>query len=355
MNRTRLALLSLLALVLIAALSALGYRAYRQHEYAQVLAISSAAGIDERLFVPINGIEHYVTIRGEDRSNPVMLILAGGPGNTLIPFAPVFREWERQFTIVQWDQRGTAKTLERNGEAAQGTLTIQQAVDDGLALTKYLRSRLGAAKIILLGHSWGTILGVGMIKSEPESFYAYVGTGQVVDKEEKEELIYEALMRKLEQAHDDGAIAQLKQVGPPPYKSQQDLLVERHISQRYDTPAERDLEWTLAPMLLFAPNYTLCDIYYALRYSDFASDRMYAEIKAYDARRLGAEYGVPIFIFNGDQDAITPESLAHAWFDALKVPHKEFATLSGGGHSALLTMSDTFLRELVVRVRPLAH
>src|SRR6185295_19667359 len=163
MRRLRLGLAAcaLLALGLVAA--ALGYRAFRQHQYALALAIPAATGIDERLFVPINGIEQYVTIRGEDRRNPIVLLLAGGPGNTLAPLAPVFRKWEKFFTLVQWDQRGVAKTLERNGAIGQGAPTIEQSVNDGVALTQFLRRRLAEPKVVLLGHSWGTILGVRMV------------------------------------------------------------------------------------------------------------------------------------------------------------------------------------------------
>ena len=351
--RLRLAVFALLAIAAVAA--ALGYRAVQQHQYTLALAIPAATGIDERLFVPINGIEQHITIRGEDRRNPVVLFLAGGPGNTLVPFAPVFRKWEKFFTVVQWDQRGTAKTLERNGTTGQGALTIEQSVNDGIALTQYLRTHLATPKIVVLGHSWGTILGLRMVKVRPELFSAYVGTGQVVDKEEKEAFIYAALMQKLQTARDEKAIAELTKVGPPPYKSQQDLLVERHISQRYDTPAERDLEWTMAPVLLFAPNYTLCDIYYAVGYADFASDRMYDEIKLFDARDLGPDFQVPMFVFNGDHDTITPSELVRPWFDTLSAPRKNLVSLPGGGHSALLTMGDVFLQEMVARVRPVAR
>jgi hypothetical protein len=96
----------LLGLALLTVSAALGYRSWQQHETAGRLAIRSADGIAEGLFVDIGGIRQWITVRGESRTNPVLLILAGGPGNTLVPLAPVFRDWERFFTVVQWDQRG---------------------------------------------------------------------------------------------------------------------------------------------------------------------------------------------------------------------------------------------------------
>jgi pimeloyl-ACP methyl ester carboxylesterase len=210
--------LVLLALVVVVVAIGLGYRAWRQYENARAFAIVSPNGIDEARFVRIGGIEQWIRIRGEDRSNPVLLILAGGPGNSLTPLTSVFRAWESQFTVVQWDQRGAGKTYGRNG-VREEPMTIARMRDDGLELTRFLLERLDNPKLVLLGHSWSTVLGVLMVKAHPELYYAYVGTGQVVAKEEKEEILYAALLEKLRAAHDEDGIAKLSAVGPPPYTS----------------------------------------------------------------------------------------------------------------------------------------
>jgi pimeloyl-ACP methyl ester carboxylesterase len=341
-----------LAIILLAI--ALGYRAWRQHENALALAITSPNGIDEQRYVRINGIDQYITLRGENRANPVLLLLAGGPGNTLIPLSAVFRPWEKYFTIVQWDQRGAGRTFEANGAGGQGRLTIAQMVDDGVKLSDFLRIYLHKRRIILLGDSWGTTLGVRMAKARPEYFAAYVGTGQVAGKEDKEEFLYAALMKKVLAAHDDASLARLKSIGAPPYKSQADLMVERDVSEGYDTEAERTLRSKMTPVVLFAPDVTLRDIYTMELYGNFASDAMYKELITYDANKLGPDFAVPMFVINGELDAITPAILAERWFSTIRAPKKAIVILKGGGHSALLTMPDAFLHELVIRVRPLA-
>ena len=345
--------LVLLAIVVVVCAIGLGYRTLRQHENASVLAIATPNGIDEARFVRIGGIDQWITIRGEDRANPVLLILAGGPGNSLVPLASVFRAWERQFTVVQWDQRGAGKTYGKNG-VREAPMTIERMRDDGIELTRVLLERLQKAKLVLVGHSWGTVLGVMMVKAHPELFYAYVGTGQVVAKEEKEEILYAALMETVRNAHDDDGLAKLTAIGAPPYKSQTDLLVERDVSERYDTDAERNLEATLRPVVLFAPDFSMVDIYSMLQGSKFASNALYHEMLGYDARTLGPEFAVPFFVFNGDQDRVTPADLARRYVDTIVAPQKAFVALPGGGHSAILTMPDRFLGELVTRVRPLA-
>ena len=353
--RKRLARILAISLccAIVVGVSAYAYRAWQQRANARSLAIATVNGVQVAQFVRIGGIDQWVQIRGEDRSNPVLLILAGGPGNSLVPLTPVFRAWEKDFTVIQWDQRGAAKTYGRNG-GKEAPMTIERMVADGIELTEYLREHLQHSKVVLLGHSWGTVLGVMMVKVRPDLFAAYVGTGQVVAKEEKEEILYAAAMEKARAAHDDDSIRKLEAIGAPPYKSQEDLLVERAVSERYDTDAERNLEDTLRPVVLFAPDYSLHDIYSLLQGTKFAADALYDEVLRYDARTLGPRFDVPFFIFNGDLDLVTPMDLAQRYFDTIEAPQKVFVALEGGGHSAMLTMPDRFLNELVTRVRPLA-
>lgn len=336
----------------VAGAGALAYRAWRQHDNARALAIDSPNGIQEARFVEIGGIEQWVQIRGRDRANPVVLILAGGPGNSLVPLTPVFQAWEHAFTVVQWDQRGAGKTYGRNG-IDEGPMTIDRMRRDGIELTRYLLQHLEQEKLVLLGHSWCTVLGVPMVKSRPDLYSAYIGTGQVVAKEEKEEILYASLMEEVRAAHDEDDLSALEAIGAPPYETQEELLVEREVSERYDTPAERHLESDMTPVVLFAPDYSLLDIRALLAGSKFAGDTMYREILGYDTRSLGARFDVPFFVFNGDHDRVTPAPLARDYFETIEAPHKEFVVLEGGGHSALLTMPDVFLAKLVARVRPL--
>jgi len=343
---------SLVGLSVLVLFGALTVRVWLQHETAGRLAIRSADGIEEGLFVELGGIPQWITVRGEHRTNPMLLILAGGPGNSLVPLAPVFRDWERDFTVVQWDQRGSGRTYGTN-EPDAASMTIDQMVADGLELSAYLRARLQPARLALVGHSWGSMLGLLMVKSKPELYCAFVGTGQVVAKAEKEQILYFDLLEKLRADHDDAAIAELESVGPPPYATEADLLVQRRLSERYDTPAERDLFETLRPVVLLAPDFTLLDIWSLLQGQRFAADALYRETLGFDANELGVEFAVPFFILNGDHDLVTPSELARAYFDNVVAPTKAFVTLPGGGHSAMLTMPDAFIEALDKHVRPL--
>jgi pimeloyl-ACP methyl ester carboxylesterase len=355
MKRTVLrSALALVALIVVLAAGALGYRAWRQHENAQTLAIQTPNGVEEATFVPIGGIEQWVQIRGEDRRNPVLLFVHGGPGSSETPLSSLLRPWEKYFTVVMWDQRCAGKTFAQNGAQSCRGLSIASVAQDGIALTNYLRGRLHKAKIVLLGHSWGTMVGLRMLRERPALFSAYVGTGQVVSIPEKEPVIYARALARLRGAHMDNGVRALEKIGPPPYKSQADIQAERDWSSRCEIPSERDLYSNMTPVVLFAPGWSLWDIYQFLQASKFANAATFDANNSYDARDLGPKFDVPFFIFNGELDNITPADLAKKYFDRIEAPQKTFVMLKGVGHSAVLTEPDAFLHELVTRVRPIA-
>ena len=173
-KKLALSMLGLLAAVIIAAAS---YRSYRQHQLAEALVVSSANGIDEQRFVEANGIEHWVTIRGVDRRNPIIFFVHGGPGE-VVSFVPsATQAWEQDFTVVHWDQRGAGRTFSRNSRPP-ADLSLAQMTDDGIEIVQWVAQHLGQPQVILVGHSWGSILGEHMVFARPELFAAYVGTGQ---------------------------------------------------------------------------------------------------------------------------------------------------------------------------------
>jgi pimeloyl-ACP methyl ester carboxylesterase len=342
-----------LAAVVALAAAALGYRAWRQHENALALAIHTPNGVEETTYVRLGGIEQWIQIRGEDRRNPVLLFMHGGPGNSESALSALFRPWEKYFTLVMWDQRCAGKTFERNGAESCKGMSVASVAGEGIQLAQFLRAHLRHDKVVLLGHSWGTMIGTRMIHDRPDLFSAYVGTGQVVSVAEKEPVIYARAMARLEAAHADADIARLKTVYPP-YKSVDEIMVERELSDRYDIPSERDLRSNLTATVLFAPGWSLLDIYWMLNSAPYAERETIAQADRFDARAFGADFRVPFFVFNGALDSITPTDLARRYFDTVRAPHKEFVSFPNAGHSAVLTGPDAFLKELVARVRPIA-
>src|SRR5690606_20740455 len=136
--------------------------------------------IDEGLFVDVNGSEQWVTVRGCDRRNPVLLWLHGGPGIAMSGQAPLFFAWERYFTIVQWDQPGGGATFARNGISGTGDLSIARYARDAEAVAEWATGHLATEKLIVMGTSWGTLVGLHLAARRADLVAAYVGTGQFV-------------------------------------------------------------------------------------------------------------------------------------------------------------------------------
>jgi pimeloyl-ACP methyl ester carboxylesterase len=353
----KITLLSLLALLIILIICAISYRAIRQHQNSAALAIRSPNGIDEAMFVPVGGIDQWITIRGRNRDNPVVLFLHGGPGTptNLLDF-PFANAWTPTFTLVQWDQRGAGKTFASGGTTA-ADMTIDRMAQDGVELTKFLREHLHKDKIIIVGHSWGTILGIHMAKAHPELFYAYVGAGQVVNAQENEAVNYARVLDKAEALGDTKAIAELQASGPPPYPAMKALTMQRIWAQAYEH-ADSYVATEQASSL-YAPGYSILDLYHAIQSIRFTLDTfigptMSGPAMKVDLKTLGPDFAIPIFVFEGPDDYITSPDLAKAYVDEINAPQKAFLLLPAGGHFAVFTHSEDFLKEMNSRVRPLA-
>jgi pimeloyl-ACP methyl ester carboxylesterase len=344
-------LLSLLALFGCLVLAVLGVRAHRQHVIASELAIRTPNGIDEAMYVKIGGINQWIQIRGQDRKNPVILCLHGGPGGSWLGQTPIFLPWEKQFTVVQWDQRGTGKTLETTGSSIAATMSVDRMTQDGIEVTEFLRNHLHKDKIILLGFSWGSLLGVHMVKMRPDLYYAYVGTGQVSNMPIAQQMSYAYVLEKARAANDASAVQNLKRIGPPPFDSMEKIVTFFQTLGKYECESDRNA----GVGALTAPNYSLWDIYNLFKgFARVPTFSVYHEMLSADLSSLGPDFQIPIFIFQGADDERTPASLAQEYFNSINAPHKEFVLFEGGGHFTVLSMSGKFLQELVTRVRPLA-
>jgi pimeloyl-ACP methyl ester carboxylesterase len=319
---------------------------------ARDYAVTTPNGIDEANYVKIGGLEQWITIRGEDRKNPVLLLLHGGPGDATNPWGYAgFRTWLKYFTVVQWDQRGAGRTFGRNGAAAASTITRERMVQDGVELAELLSKRLQKDKIVLVGHSWGSILGVFMTKARPELFYAFVGTGQVADPKRNYAVAYAALMERASREENPRALQELKDVGPPPYKDGKGFAVQRKWANLFEG-ADVFLASTLG-FALTAPGYSLGDINDWFEGQSESAEHLVPENSTLDPKLLGGEFAVPVFVIQGVDDFTTPTSLAKAYVNLLHAPRKAFATIDGAGHFAVFTRQDEFLEELRARVLPL--
>jgi pimeloyl-ACP methyl ester carboxylesterase len=320
---------------------------------AKQFAIPSTKGIDEAGYVPIGGIEQWVTIRGQDRANRVLLFLHGGPGDVTSCWAfRLFVPWEEHFTVVQWDQRGAGRTLKKSGSAVAPTLTVDRMAQDGIELAEYLRKHLGKQKIIVVAHSFGSIVGLQMVRTRPDLFYAYVGTGQVADETKNYSAAYAALLKNARAVKNQRAIDELTKIGPPPYPAGDGYRVQWKWANFFEG-ADAFIASTLG-LALVAPGCSVEDINDSVTGQSFSAEQLVPQTKSKGPKELGLKFAIPMFFFQGAEDFTSPTALARDYEKAIQSPHKEFVAIQGAGHFAVFMHSDQFLEELLTRVRPLA-
>jgi pimeloyl-ACP methyl ester carboxylesterase len=344
-------LVSVLLLLGVAVGGALGYRAHRQHQNSEALAIRTPNGIDRNMYVEIGGLRQWVQMRGEDRRNPVLLFVHGGPALSMIPFTyRSMRPWEKYYTVVSWDQRGAGRTYMLNGGADTTATGMDQIINDGIQLADLMRETLHKEKVIVLGESFGSAVALEMARRRPDLFYAMVGTGQAVDMRRAEVLTYELLLQQVRAAHDEKATAQLVAAGPPPYTdSSRQTLVQRIEG---DHPGES--ESSLGADFAFAPGYSLRESFELIAGATQHRAKLVAEDMNYNAQSLGTRFEVPVFFFQGSEDIAAPLQLATEYMNEISAPRKALVVIPGGGHNAFILHSQRFLDELNARVRPLA-
>jgi pimeloyl-ACP methyl ester carboxylesterase len=175
-----------------------------------------AERIEEAAFVEIGGIEQWVTIRGDDDSSPVLLLLHGGPGDVQSPFVSTYAPYEKDFVLVQWDQRGAGRTFARSGAA---DLTLERLIADGIELSEWLHERFPGRKLILFGHSWGSIIATGIAQQRPDLFGAYVGTGQASTWDDTVRFQFAFLEQRYRDDGNTSGLAALEAIGNPDPKN----------------------------------------------------------------------------------------------------------------------------------------
>jgi pimeloyl-ACP methyl ester carboxylesterase len=326
--------------------------AYGAWSYGREMVIDTPNGINESGYVRIGGVDQWIQIRGRDKRNPVLLWVNGGPGLSAIPNTPLYPQWEKYFTVVMWDQRGAGRTFEKYGTSLLPTMSIARMTQDGLEVTQYLRNRLHKDKIILLGHSWGSILATHMATQWPDLFYAYVGTGQVAHLRDDTAAAYAPLLARARSQGNQRAVRELTSVGPPPYAQTNTYFVPLKWANALD-PQPQSLSLALVPRVPAGRWASVTQGRLIFVGAQSSQERMLGPMLDENLLSLAPRFKIPVIIIEGPGDLVTPG--ARTFFNKVVAPRKEFLLLPGTGHLAILRDPDGFLSLLLAHVRPLAN
>ncbi len=315
--------------------------------------IETEGGIESQEFIELGGVQQSIYLRGQDQSKPVLLFLHGGPGG---PFTPMARQFglrlEKHFVVVHWDQRGAGNSC--SAEVPDDSLRLEQYLADTLQLVNELRDRFDTEKIVLVGHSWGSVLGVITVQRHPELFHAYVGMGQVVDMARNEEVSYQFVVDQAKQEGNEKAIRELATIHPP-YDNKEDLMLQRSWLSHYhgDLLSGNTIEMFLRAVL-FSPEYS-----FQKKLSFFpcmlnSLDQAWSDLDEIDFIKTASHLDLPVFFFSGRHDYNTPFELVVEYFETLEAPHKEFVWFENSAHSPNLEEPDRYQEILIDRVLPIA-
>jgi pimeloyl-ACP methyl ester carboxylesterase len=320
--------------------------AYAALAGAQPLACASRQGgagarIDEASFVRLGGIEQFVTLRGDDRGNPVLLHVHGGPGIAFSAFAAEFAAFEADFTVVQWDQRGSGCTYGRAGEATS-ELALGQLVADGVELAEQLGARFGGRKIVVLGHSFGSVVAIDMVRRAPLRFALYVGTGQFASFARAVDAQVAELRERA--AGDVDLLSQLDALSALDSRSLQKFGgVNRLLPSRMPAPDVAFMQRLPARAAeLMAPEELAA--WGAGRQA--SGSQLIRQISGLDLFAAASRVEVPFLVIQGSGDLNTPTVVARAYFDQVEAPAKELVVIEGAGHFPHLTHTPEFLTVL---------
>jgi len=298
--------------------------------------------------IKINGIKIQLLIRGENVTNPVILFLHGGPGAPEMALTNYYyqKKLEKDFILVHYDQRGAGKSFSK--DIPPETMTINHIVEDTRDVSKYLLKRFGKDKIILMGHSWGTIIGVYCINKYPKLYDYYIGIGQVVNMHENELLSYNYTLDRAKQTNNRIAVGQLEKIGIPPYRSLKDGNIQRKWLMKlggsiYNGNSFSDVKEGRKTN----KEYTLVDwIFYWLPGLKYSNKMLQGELNNVNLFESVKSFDVPIYLLLGRHDYQAPSEIAEKYFNLIKAPNKKLYCFEQSAHMIHFEEPEEFIKTI---------
>jgi pimeloyl-ACP methyl ester carboxylesterase len=300
----------------------------------------------------IGGVEQRLWFRGIDVRKPVVIVLHGGPGASEAALFRLFNpDLENEFLMVYWEQRGTGRSYRTS--IPPESMTIDQFVRDLDDVVELVRERFDKDRVVLLGHSWGSALGLLYAARHPAKVAAYVGVGQVADMREGERLSYEFALREARRRGHDDAIEALVKIGPPPHTVDQ-MLTSRKWVERFGGSFHADLSTgKLIWAALQTDEANLVDLIKFGRGNRFSLEHLWDEFRAFDIDDRLTRFDMPIVFMLGRHDWQVPSILAARYFERIDAPAKRLIWFERSAHNPPFEEPARFNRAMVEALRPI--
>lgn len=323
--------------------------------HCQKTKINTELGVQESLYIELGGIEQYVQIRGENINNPVILFLHGGPGFPLSYLSYYYQPYlESDYTFICWDQRGSGRTYYYN-EVTQADLTPEQLLADTDELVEYICDRFDKEKVIIMGQSWGTVLGTLYTMNYPDKVESYIGVGQVIDfdagkieaalvaktlaKKEGIESHVTTLMNEIER------FSQASNINEIDIPSMEKMIV---TSLSYLKGSDEINPLKTMWLGLTSPNVSINDLRWFKKASnteiifELENNLINYMYYIFDIDELDNQYDVPIYYISGSNDWITPYTMVETYYNHLVAPSKDMIIIDKTGHTPFLDQPERF-------------
>ena len=300
----------------------------------------------------INGIRQYIQIRGADKKAPLMLFLHGGPGGSMAGLCHVMQpEWEHHFTVVNWDQRNACKTYlanKSNAAAISQSGTLEDYMADIDAVIAYLHTVYDFEKIILMGFSWGSLIGAEYAKRHGETVSHYIGVGQFIHYIDGLHYSCEWLRKVVKGAPADvekinafeNSIPDPPQMTPAFMKSLQgfSMLGAKYIAK--DGRAFPIKSLLTSPFLRFGEKMAM------VHGNPKLFSGTYQTMLSHDFRN-NLHFDMPVLFVSGDEDFVCPNELLAQHFGQITAPQKKNVVISKATHTCFYDQPTAFLDTII--------
>jgi pimeloyl-ACP methyl ester carboxylesterase len=310
-----------------------------------------AESIAEVSYRRLGGLDQWVMIRGESVASPPLILLHGGPGFSETGFFRHFNaRLEKSFTVVYWDQRGAGKSFDPT--IPRSSMTVEQFISDLDELVGVVCERLGANRVAIFGHSWGSALGVLYAARFPEKVAAYVGSGQIGDWAAAESASYAFALSEARRRGSRRAVGKLGAIGPPPYSAKA-VFTERTWLSRFEGQMRPRALWKVGRAVVGGHESSLFELPSGMRGFWFSMDAMWPEVSRLNLIELVPALQMPVFFFLGRKDHFVPPETSVAYFEALTAPSKKLVWFEDSGHEPFVDEPDKFNTAMAELVRPI--